>query len=152
MPKVVIQIEDCQEKELNVLKTMTKQMGSRVTISVDGSELVKLNNKKAVEEGEITYYDITLIESENTFRFKEEEIVLTFSQKKILEWFFRNPDRIASRATLTEVSHRNNETVSDRNIDSLVKHIRKRLKKAEAGRLADNIVAIYGEGYKLKTK
>lgn len=83
-------------------------------------------------EGWTTYYNSQLVD-------------LTRREFQLLNTLFRHPGRVFSRAQLIEIVFPDDIEIFDRTIDSHIKNIRAKLKKAGAD--SDLIRSVYGVGY-----
>ncbi|MCG8558643.1 MAG: response regulator transcription factor [Hyphomicrobiales bacterium] len=75
-----------------------------------------------------------------------QEIRLTATEFSILKGFLRQPDRVFDRDTIIESAYDMNVHVSDRTIDSHIRHIRSKFLKLGCESL---IETVHGVGYRL---
>jgi len=78
--------------------------------------------------------------------WKGEEVTLTATEFAILKEFLTTPERVFERNTLIERSYGVNIHVSDRTIDSHIRHIRAKFQDAGCDEL---IETVHGVGYRL---
>jgi two-component system OmpR family response regulator len=78
----------------------------------------------------------------------DKTISLTATEFAILAQFLRQPQRVFSRDVIMDAAYQYNVHVSDRTIDSHIRHIRGKF--AEAG-CQSIIETLHGVGYKLST-
>ncbi len=100
-------------------------------------------NKKRI----IQWSDITMIPDEFTVQFKGIEMILTKIEFGILELLLNNVGKVYSRDMILSKVYQDSLDVSDRNIDTHVKNIRKKINKIAPG--CNPIKSVYGVGYKL---
>jgi len=79
-------------------------------------------------------------------RFNKELIELTPQEFKILKLFLENTGRVFSREDILNRAYSDTTDVSDRNIDTHIKNIRKKV--AQVSSSASPIRSVYGVGYK----
>ena len=75
-------------------------------------------------------------------------LTLTNTEYKLLALMHGSPGRVYSRAQLLDLCYDLDQDVSDRAIDSHVKNLRKKLKKAHPA--GDLIHSVYGVGYRFE--
>ncbi len=73
---------------------------------------------------------------------------LTPLEFKILERFLANISRVFSRQEIMDLVYDGFEEISDRNIDTHIKNIRKKIAAVSAE--LNPIVSVYGIGYKME--
>lgn len=76
-----------------------------------------------------------------------QELELTPIEFRLLDLLSQSPNRVFSREYLMNNVYTDNRIVSDRTMDSHIKNLRKKIKKASAGKII--IVTVYGVGYKM---
>jgi len=76
-----------------------------------------------------------------------QPLVLTPLEFKLLEHFLKNIDRVFSRQDIMDSVYSGFDDISDRNIDTHVKNIRKKINLISP--LLDPIISVYGVGYKM---
>jgi len=89
---------------------------------------------------------ISLDKARHSIAFKDEPVSLTATEFAILEAFLRYPEFVRDRNSLIEAAYDTNVHVSDRTVDSHIRHIR--AKFASAG-CASIIETVHGVGYRL---
>jgi two-component system OmpR family response regulator len=94
----------------------------------------------------LAYGEVRLDKARHTIDYKEHAIALTATEFAILETFLRHPEYVRDRASLIEAAYDFNVHVSDRTVDSHIRHIR--AKFADAG-CASVIDTVHGVGYRL---
>lgn len=76
-----------------------------------------------------------------------QELELTPIEFRLLDLLSQSPNRVFSREYLMNNVYTDNRIVSDRTMDSHIKNLRKKIKKASDGRIV--ISTVYGVGYKM---
>lgn len=94
----------------------------------------------------IRHGKLSIHPEQHTIRWNGQALNLTATEFAMLHMFARQPTRVFSRDSIMNDAYDSNVYVSDRTIDSHIRHIRQKL--AEAG--CDNIIeTVHGVGYKL---
>ncbi|NOQ34345.1 MAG: response regulator [Methylococcaceae bacterium] len=75
------------------------------------------------------------------------ELELTPIEFRLLDLLSQSPNRVFSREYLMNNVYTDNRIVSDRTMDSHIKNLRKKIKKASEGKII--ISTVYGVGYKM---
>jgi two-component system OmpR family response regulator len=78
--------------------------------------------------------------------WRDKKIPLTATEFSILKSLLRHPERVLSREQLIEAAYGNDISVSDRTIDSHIRHVRDKYAKVGCKEI---IETIHGVGYKL---
>ena len=78
--------------------------------------------------------------------FDERAIDLTATEFAILEVFLRYPEYVRDRASLIEAAYDFNMHVSDRTVDSHIRHIRAKFSSVGCESIIDTV---HGVGYRL---
>ena len=76
-----------------------------------------------------------------------QELALTPIEFRLLGLLSQSPNRVFSREYLMNNVYIDNHVVSDRTMDSHIKNLRKKIKKASEGKII--IFTVYGVGYKM---
>ncbi len=93
--------------------------------------------------------EIALDEATYQIRVREQDVVLTAVEFKLMQLLMSAPGRIYNRQQLMDHIYPDDRIVSDRTIDSHVKKLRRKL--ADAASDLELIHSIYGVGYKFET-
>lgn len=89
---------------------------------------------------------VVLKPDQHTVQYRDAKITLTATEFRILQTFLARPGRVFERNAIIDIAYGANINVSDRTVDSHIRHIR--IKFQEAG--CDSIVeTLHGVGYKL---
>lgn len=89
---------------------------------------------------------VTLRPDQHTVQYRETEITLTATEFKILQTFLKRPERVYDRNEIIDIAYGTHIHVSDRTVDSHIRHIR--VKFQQAG--CENVIeTLHGVGYKL---
>lgn len=105
---------------------------------------------KAAEppSGELRYGKLSIQPEQHSASWNAQAINLTATEFAMLQMFVRQPTRVFSRDSIMNSAYDSNVYVSDRTIDSHIRHIRQKF--AEAG--CENVIeTVHGVGYKLAT-
>ena len=92
--------------------------------------------------------DITQWTGQHKVSFRDVEISLTATEFRILTGFLKRPQLVRDRQAIIDIAHGGNIHVSDRTVDSHVRHIRA---KFQASGCDSVIETVHGVGYKLGT-
>ena len=92
--------------------------------------------------------DITQWTGQHKVSFRDVEISLTATEFRILTGFLKRPQLVRDRQAIIDIAHGGNIYVSDRTVDSHVRHIRA---KFQASGCDSVIETVHGVGYKLGT-
>jgi two-component system, OmpR family, response regulator ChvI len=82
--------------------------------------------------------------------WKNEPIILTVTEFRILQALVSRPGVVRSRNALMDVAYDYQVYVDDRTIDSHIKRLRKRFKSTDGE--FDMIETLYGVGYRFKKR
>ncbi len=94
----------------------------------------------------LVHGDISLDKARHNIAFKDTPVSLTATEFAILEAFLRYPEFVRNRNSLIEAAYDTNVYVSDRTVDSHIRHIR--AKFAGVG-CVSIIETVHGVGYRL---
>ena len=95
---------------------------------------------------EVRHGKLSIQPEQHTTSWQEQEVSLTATEFAMLQMFARQPTRVFSRDSIMGSAYDGNVYVSDRTIDSHIRHIRQKF--AEVG--CENVVeTVHGVGYKL---
>jgi two-component system, OmpR family, response regulator ChvI len=98
---------------------------------------------KAIERG-----DLRMDPERHSCTWKNEPIILTVTEFRILQALVSRPGVVRSRNALMDVAYDDQVYVDDRTIDSHIKRLRKRFKSTDGE--FDMIETLYGVGYRFK--
>ncbi len=102
--------------------------------------------KPAENDTGIRHGKLSIHPEQHSVSWNSQLLNLTATEFAMLHMFARQPARVFSRDSIMNGAYDSNVYVSDRTIDSHIRHIRQKL--AEAG--CDNIIeTVHGVGYKL---
>ncbi|GLB60853.1 response regulator transcription factor [Cytobacillus sp. NCCP-133] len=104
--------------------------------------------RRSKAEGKtLTFKGLVLKEDSFELYYKEKEILLTPKEFSMLKLFLANPNKVFSREHLISSVWGYGVSIEDRTIDSHVRNLREKLRKA--GFPADNfLMTVWGVGYK----
>jgi two-component system, OmpR family, response regulator len=127
---------------------VTKPFSPRELVARINVILKRIHNrtKPAIETGSLQHGKLCIQVEQHIIRWNSQLINLTATEFAILLLFIRQPQRVFNRDMIMHSAYSNNIYVSDRTIDSHIRHIRQKL--AEAGCEAV-IETVHGVGYKL---
>lgn len=98
------------------------------------------------ESADLTYGKLSIQPEQHTVSWDGNALNLTATEFAMLQMFARQPTRVFSRDTIMGSAYPGNVYVSDRTIDSHIRHIRQKF--ADAG--CENVIeTVHGVGYKL---
>jgi two-component system OmpR family response regulator len=100
----------------------------------------------AAELRELGHGALRLDISGHVAYWRDKKIPLTATEFSILKSLLRHPERVLSREQLIEAAYGNDISVSDRTIDSHIRHVRDKYAKVGCKEI---IETIHGVGYKL---
>jgi two-component system, OmpR family, response regulator len=95
---------------------------------------------------ELSYGSVRLDVQGHAAFWKDKKIQLTATEFSILRSFVRHPERVLSRGQLMDATYDGAISVSDRTIDSHIRHVRSKYAKAGCKEI---IETVHGVGYKL---
>lgn len=98
------------------------------------------------EEEIVTVGDLELDLRRFTVRWREKPVQLTVTEFLLLQALARRPGHVKSRRQLMEEAYPHDAYVSERTIDSHIKRLRKKLRRADSA--FDAIDTVYGLGYR----
>ena len=84
-----------------------------------------------------------------TVTLKNKNLQLTVVEFKILQCFFKKPNKVFSRQEILDSIYMGFEDISDRSIDTHIKNIRKKIHNVD--KTLNPITSIYGVGYKIES-
>ena len=127
---------------------VTKPFSPRELVARINVILKRTNNhvKPPLENSRLQYGKLAIQVEQHSVSWNEKPLNFTATEFAILLLFIRHPLRVFSRDTIMNSAYANNIYVSDRTIDSHIRHIRHKLTQAgcETG-----IETVHGVGYKL---
>jgi len=118
------------------INVILKRVKANIHASVD-SELIKLTLGKLVLDTE-----------EHAIWWDEKAVSLTATEFAMLEQMLKQPKRVFSRDVIMDGAYQNNVYVSDRTIDSHIRHIRQKFNDVGCEAI---IETQHGVGYKLSS-
>jgi len=98
---------------------------------------------KAIERG-----NLRMDPERHSCTWKNERVILTVTEFRILQALVRRPGVVKSRHALMDVAHNEQVYVDDRAIDSHIKRLRNRFRFTDGE--FDMIETLYGVGYRFK--
>lgn len=126
---------------------VTKPFSPRELVARINVILKRTHNTTKLEphQPSLQYGKLTIYPEQHTATWNGITINLTATEFAMLQLFIRQPNRVFSRDTIMNGAY-NNIYISDRTIDSHIRHIRQKF--AEAG--CDTLIeTVHGVGYKL---
>ena len=102
--------------------------------------------KPASEVGSLHHGKLCIQVEQHAVSWHDQAINLTATEFAMLQLLMRQPNRVFSRDTIMHSAYSNNVYVSDRTIDSHIRHIRQKLYDAGCKAV---IETVHGVGYKL---
>ncbi len=102
--------------------------------------------KPAIEAGSLHHGKLCIQVEQHAVSWHDQAINLTATEFAMLQLLIRQPNRVFSRDTIMHSAYSNNVYVSDRTIDSHIRHIRQKLNEAGCEAV---IETVHGVGYKL---
>lgn len=125
---------------------VTKPFSPRELVARVNVILKRVQNEVPVAETTLRHGQMQLDDERHLCRFNDTALDLTATEFAILRGFLRQPQRVFDRNGIMNMAYEQNIHVSDRTIDSHIRHIR--AKGSAAG--CENIVeTVRGVGYKL---
>jgi two-component system, OmpR family, response regulator ChvI len=103
---------------------------------------------KEVQAKPIERGDLRMDPERHSCTWKNEPIILTVTEFRILQALVSRPGVVRSRNALMDVAYDDQVYVDDRTIDSHIKRLRKRFKSTDGE--FDMIETLYGVGYRFK--
>ena len=100
------------------------------------------------EAERLTVGSLTLWPGQHKAQFQDADVSLTATEFRILKAFLARPELVRDRHAIIDVAYQANIHVSDRTVDSHIRHIRSKLSAAGC----ENVIeTVHGVGYKLGT-
>lgn len=100
------------------------------------------------DSGVLTVGDVTLWPEQHKARSREADVSLTATEFRILKAFLARPQLVRDRQAIIDIAYDINIHVSDRTVDSHIRHIRAKFQQTGC----DSIIeTVHGVGYKLGT-
>ena len=100
----------------------------------------------ATDVKELQHGSVRLDVAAHTAYVKDRKVLLTATEFALLKTFLRNPERVLSREQLISAAYDADISVSDRTIDSHIRHVRGKYSRAGCDEV---IETVHGVGYKL---
>ena len=110
----------------------------------------KLRSTTQNEDKILNLGDMVLDDDRYLCAWKGEPIALTVTEYLLIKSLASNPGHVKSRDQLIEAAYGETIYVDDRTIDSHIKRVRQKFKKAD--KEFDRIEAVYGAGYRFSEK
>ncbi len=107
-----------------------------------------LDAEAAAGKGVMERGRLRLDRERHSCKWKEQEVVLTVTEFRLLETLVTRPGVIKSRDALMDAAYEDQVYVDDRTIDSHVKRLRKKFRAVDDA--FDRIETLYGVGYRFK--
>ena len=130
---------------------VTKPFSPRELVARINVILKRTQNVPRVIEpivSEVRHGHLSIQPEQHQASWQGQEVSLTATEFAMLQMFSRQPSRVFSREHIMDHAYEGNVYVSDRTIDSHIRHIRQKF--AEVG--CENIIeTVHGVGYKLST-
>ncbi|MDX9989987.1 MULTISPECIES: response regulator transcription factor [Thiothrix] len=122
-----------------------RELVARINVILKRSQQLTPSSA-AITPGELRLSKLTIQPQQHTASWQGQNVTLTATEFAMLHLFARQPTRVFSRDTIMGSAYDGNVYVSDRTIDSHIRHIRQKF--AEKG--CENIIeTVHGVGYKL---
>lgn len=150
--KTAVIVLTAQSDEDSVVKALLAGANDFVKKPFSNKELmarvqVCLRNPNLQAKENIKLNDLEIKIQERKVFFLKQEIELSPMEFDIFLFFAKNFEKVLSRENIIEYIS-NNESLSDRTIDSHISHIRQKLKKCECKNIL--LSSVYGIGYRLE--
>lgn len=130
---------------------VTKPFSPRELVARVNAILKRLQNGKepiAPASTILTYGAITMEPEKHAVRWNNQPIQFTSTEFSILKGFLQQPERVFNRNAIIDMAYGVNIHISDRTIDSHIRHIRHKFQQAGGEPV---IETVHGVGYKLGT-
>lgn len=127
---------------------VTKPFSPRELVARVNVILRRMKPEQPVEDDDIVleHGDLRLEPVRHLAKLGDSELVLTGTEYAILVAFLRHKNRILDRALIVQNAYGDNMHVSDRTVDSHIRHIRN---KFAAARCKSSIETVHGVGYRI---
>lgn len=128
---------------------VTKPFSPRELVARVNAILKRLQNGKEPTfpaSNILAYGAITMEPDKHAVRWNNQPLQFTFTEFSILKGFLQQPERVFNRNAIIDMAYGVNIHISDRTIDSHIRHIRHKFQQA-GGNLV--IETVHGVGYKL---
>lgn len=125
-----------------------RELVARINVILKRTQLRPGDNTEEEEKNSLSQGRLKLNIDEHTVTWDDKLLQLTATEFSMLAHLLRQPKRVFSRDAIMSSAYQNNVFVSDRTIDSHIRHIRQKF--ADAGCQAI-IETQHGVGYKLSS-
>ena len=127
---------------------ITKPFSQRLLIERIRVLLRRTQSAKSVKAATTTLGDLILDDDAHTAKWKGAPLPLSVTEYLLIKTLTTNPGHVKSRDQLIDKAYGETVYVDDRTVDSHIKRLRKKFKKADDG--FDRIETVYGAGYRYK--
>jgi len=151
VPIIILTQKDHEDDRLAGLNIgaddyICKPVGPREVVARVHTILRRTSSKEISQAKELKYNDITLLHDEFECYVLDKKIELTPLEFNILSIFVSHPKKVFSREKIMDSCYGNKRIVSDRTIDTHIKNLRRKIMEATG---EQQILSVYGKGYKL---
>ena len=108
--------------------------------------LLRINALLKRTQGHVYYEEWSIDESSLSAMFKGKRVLFSLVEFHLFALLFKSPTRVFSRYQIIDAVYKDYRDVTDRNVDSHVKNLRKKLKQADID--PGHIQSVYGAGYR----
>jgi len=123
-----------------------RELVARINVILKRTQSNPNNTAKTDEQTSLIQGQLELNINEHTVKWDGQSIQLTATEFSMLAQLLRQPKRVFSRDVIMESAYQNNVFVSDRTIDSHIRHIRQKFSEVGCNTI---IETQHGVGYKL---
>jgi two-component system OmpR family response regulator len=130
---------------------VTKPFSPRELVARVNAILKRANGAPVAndDDGEILSHGLIVLEPEKfRVKFDGREVTLTSTEFNILRGMLARPEKVFERDNIIDMAYDDNIHVSDRTVDSHIRHVRQ---KFIAAGCKSVIETVHGVGYKLGT-
>ncbi|MCL4160159.1 UNVERIFIED_CONTAM: hypothetical protein GTU68_063812 [Idotea baltica] len=132
--------------ELGADDYLTKPFSPREMVARVKAILKRSNNNDTPQEAILNAGDLSIDVDGHRVFWQQTEISLTATEFPILAGMIKHPNMVFSRAQIMDMAYEDNIYVSDRTIDSHIRHIRKKFDQVGCHAI---FITIHGVGYRL---
>jgi two-component system OmpR family response regulator len=123
-----------------------RELVARINVILKRTRQKPANNSEEKTAAELQHGKLRLNQEQHAVWWNDTALSLTATEFSILALFLAQPKRVFSRDVIMDTAYQNNVYVSDRTIDSHIRHIRQKF----SGAGCDSVIETqHGVGYKL---
>jgi two-component system OmpR family response regulator len=125
-----------------------RELVARINVILKRTQTIRVTAVVEPQSDALQYDKLSILPEQHAAIWDSQSLSLTATEFAMLQMFARQPARVFSRDSIMNSAYDGNVYVSDRTIDSHIRHIRQKF--ADIG--CENVIeTVHGVGYKLAT-